>query len=218
MKNGLMKKMSLGIVSLSAVVLLAACGDTGTTEEPATQDPAVEEPTTDPANEDTTTEDTATDDTTTGDTQQSAAPDTSNGIYNVDFAVTLEEATQSFLDTFGQDVNIDTVEFDDDRGNYEYQISGWDAENDYELDVDATTGEVNEQETDSDTEADHTIEFDNIISPEEAMEVAVEASGSDLIEGWTIDDEDGLTVYEVEIENGDDVIMDAATGSVIPDN
>ena len=149
MKNNITKKLGMGIVSLSAVALLAACGDTGTTEDPTVEEPAVEEPATDPATDNDTTDDATTDDTTddTADTTQTTdAPDTSNGIYGVEFAVSLEEAVQIFHDTFGEEINISDVEFDTDRGNYEYEISGWDDENDYELDIDATTGEIIEKD------------------------------------------------------------------------
>lgn len=219
MNNPLIKKMSLGFISLSAVVLLAACGDTGTTEDPAT-DPAVEEPVSDPTNDNGATDDTADDTTgdTADDTQQTEVPDTSNGIYGVDFAVSLDEAVQTFYDTFGEGVNISDVDFDDNRGNYEYQISGWDQDNDYELDVDATTGEVNEQETDRDSDADNTIDFDNIISPAQALDTAVETSGSDFVEGWTLEEDDGFTIYEIDINNGEDVTLNAGTGTLIPED
>lgn len=225
MKNNIKKKLGMGIVSLSAVALLAACGDTNTTEDPAVEDPAVEEPATDPATDDTTddaTTDDATDDTTddtTADTTQTTdAPDTSNGIYGVEFAVSLEEAVQIFHDTFGEGINISDVDFDTDRGTYEYQISGWDEENDYELDIDATTGEVNEEETDRDSDRDNVIDFNAIISPTEAMDIAVEESGSDFVEDWSLEEDDGFTIYEVNIENGNDVTIDAETGDVLPED
>lgn len=44
MKKTLLKKMQLGILSLSAVGLLAACGSNNMEEEPAPEDPAVEDP------------------------------------------------------------------------------------------------------------------------------------------------------------------------------
>lgn len=221
MKNNIKKKLGMGIVSLSAVALLAACGDTNTTEDPAVEDPAVEEPATDPATDDTTddaTTDDATDDTTADTTQTTDAPDTSNGIYGVEFAVSLEEAVQIFHDTFGEGINISDVDFDTDRGNYEYQISGWDEENDYELDIDATTGEVNEEETDRDSDRDNVIDFNAIISPTEAMDIAVEESGSDFVEDWSLEEDDGFTIYEVNIENGNDVTIDAETGDVLPED
>lgn len=216
MKNNIKKKLGMGIVSLSAVALLAACGDTNTTEDPAVEDPAVEEPATDPATDDTT--DDATDDTTADTTQTTDAPDTSNGIYGVEFAVSLEEAVQIFHDTFGEGINISDVDFDTDRGNYEYQISGWDEENDYELDIDATTGEVNEEKTDRDSDRDNVIDFNAIISPTEAMDIAVEESGSDFVEDWSLEEDDGFTIYEVNIENGNDVTIDAETGDVLPED
>lgn len=224
MKNNIKKKLGMGIVSLSAVALLAACGDTNTTEDPAVEDPAIEEPATDPATDDTTDNatddatDDMTDDTTADTTQTTDAPDTSNGIYGVEFAVSLEEAVQIFHETFGEGINISDVDFDTDRGNYEYQISGWDEENDYELDIDATTGEVNEEETDRDSDRDNVIDFNAIISPTEAMDIAVEESGSDFVEDWSLEEDDGFTIYEVNIENGNDITIDAETGDVLPED
>ncbi len=234
MSHSFIKKAGLGLVSLSAVVLLAACGDGGTTEEPTTE-PGVEEPATDPATDPaedaatdggttddgaagggTTGDGTADDDPTT-DTPPSDTPDTSNGIYGVEFAVSLDDAVQTFHDTFGQEVNIDQVEFDEDDGNYEYHISGWDGQNDYELDVDAQTGEITEEETESETETDNTIDFAAIISPQEAMDTAVDTAGSEFVEEWSLEEDDGVTVYEISIENGNDVTLDAETGEVIPD-
>lgn len=197
------KKFNLGLVSLSAALLLAACADDVENQT----SPLVENPVEETQDiEESTTEDATVD-----------GEDTTDGIYGIEFEITLEDAVQTFHDTFGQDIAIDEVEFDQDFENYEYRISGWDAEYDYELDMNAETGEVNEQETDSDTEAGHTIDFDNIISPAEAMDVAVEAAGSDFVEEWTITDENGLTIYEIGMNNEEDVEMDAATGSVIAD-
>lgn len=215
MKNNIKKKLGMGIVSLSAVALLAACGDTNTTEDPAVEDPAVEEPATDPATDDTT--DDTTDDIADT-TQTTDAPDTSNGIYGVEFAVSLEEAVQIFHDTFGEEINISDVEFDTDRGNYEYEISGWDDENDYELDIDATTGEVSEEEIERDSDRDNIIDFDAIISPAEAMDIAVDESGSDFVKEWSLEEDDGFTIYEIDIENGNDVTIDAETGDVLPED
>jgi hypothetical protein len=44
MNKTLLKKIQLGILSLSAVGLLAACGGGGGTEEPPATDPSMEEP------------------------------------------------------------------------------------------------------------------------------------------------------------------------------
>lgn len=47
MSKSIMKQIKLGILSLSALGLLAACADDGPVDDPAT-DPAVEDPATDP--------------------------------------------------------------------------------------------------------------------------------------------------------------------------
>ena len=90
--------------------------------------------------------------------------------------------------------------------------------NDYELDIDATTGEVNEEETDRDSDRDNVIDFNAIISPTEAMDISVEESGSDFVEDWSLEEDDGFTIYEVNIENGNDITIDAETGDVLPED
>ena len=44
MSKELLKKLQIGVVSLSAVALLAACGNDGVEEPPMDEDPAIEEP------------------------------------------------------------------------------------------------------------------------------------------------------------------------------
>jgi len=221
MESTVIKKIQLGLLSVSAIALLAACGG-GTEEEMPPMDNQTEE-TQSPEEEsqegtqDGDIQDEITDEATDGSGSEESSVDTSNGILNVEFPVTLDQATQSFYDTFNENVNIDQVEFDEDDGTYEYQISGWDEENEYELDVNAETGDVVEQETDDDDDDEETIAFDNIISPQEAMQAAVDTADTEFVESWDLDVDDGTTVYDVELENADDddVTIDAETGDVV---
>lgn len=53
MKKELLKKLKLGVISLSAIGLLAACGTDNMEEDPGMdEEPGVEEPAEDPAEED----------------------------------------------------------------------------------------------------------------------------------------------------------------------
>lgn len=219
MDKTIVKRIQMGFISLSALTVLAACGNGGTQEEPpAQEDPTTEEPA--PAPEDEASQDGAADDDTAG--QDDTAPDTadtSSGIYNVEFQVSLDDAIQTFYDTFGDDVTIDQIDFDEENGIYEYDIDGWDQENEYSLEINADTGEILEESSESDDDQDDTLDLENIITPQEAMDIAVEEAGSDIVEQWTIEEDDGLTVYEVELENADDddIKIDASTGDIIPD-
>lgn len=209
MSSILMKHLKLGVVSLSAVALLAACGnDTPTNDAPPADD---------------TTEDVADD--TTGDTTDDAADDTADdqadsgsteataGVLSMTFDISLEDAVQIFRDTFGENVNIDQIDFDSDFGEYEYEIQGWDDSNEYELDIDANTGEVRnqEQEAENDNDDEDILDIASYISPEEAMNAAV-SENNQIVEGWNLEIDDGRAIYEIELEQADDIEVDATTG------
>lgn len=232
------KQMKLMLVSLSSVALMAACGDDGandslgttpvqpeTTEETGTAD------TGDTTVEEDTQEDTPQEDA--GDTDDSSAeeevaedteeagdvsegqvsdPD-SPGIENIEFPISVQDAIEIFNNEFGSP-NIDEIEFEREDGRYVYDFEGWDGEFEYEMEIDAQTGEILSQETDADTDHDDILDLDGIISPQEAMRIALEAAGSGYVEEWDLELEDGFTVYEVDIEGGEDQDVDAHTGEI----
>lgn len=215
MTKTLMHKIKLGTLSLSAVALLAACGDDTTTDEPITDDPAVEEPTDETPTEDTTADDTA-DVEDPGNVGPGGSVDTSQGISNVEFPVTMEQAVQIFYDTFGENINIDQIELDEDIRGYEYAISGWDDANEYDIDIDAHSGEIRDQETDADNDNDDDIiNLENVMTPQEAMDIATADAGVDFVKEWTLEVDDGITVYEIDLEGADDVTINAETGDIV---
>ena len=210
MNKTIIQKIKLGVLSLSAVALLAACAndDAELTDNPVVEDPVTEEPT------DNTNE---TDEATEPEepTNVMGSQDTSNGIYDVEFPVTLEQATELFAQTFGEDVNISSIELDEDIRGYEYDISGWDGEQEYELSLDAQSGEIKEQDTETDNDRDDVINLDNIMTPREAMEIAVNDTGVDFVEGWSLEEDDGIIVYEIDLQGSDDITLNAETGDIV---
>lgn len=183
----MIKRIKFGIVSLSALALLAACGDT--TTEPTDTKGNVANPV-----------------------------ETTEGIATQWVQIPLEDALQIFFDTFGEDINVDQIELDEENGALVYSISGWDDQNEYELDINAETGDVTEQESERDNDSDDTIiNLDNLISPPEAMEIAIDETGNEVVESWTIEVDSGLTVYEVDMggPNDDDITLNAETGEVV---
>lgn len=207
MNKTIIQKIKLGALSLSAVALLAACTDNiEPIDDPVENDPVVEEPT-----DDTTPDDDATDKKEPAIGSQ----DTSNGIYDVEFPVTLEQATELFAQTFGEDVNISSIELDEEIRGYEYDISGWDGEQEYELSLDAHSGEIKKQDIAQDNDRDDIINFDNIITPREAMEIAVNDTGVDFVEGWSLEEDDGIIVYEIDLQGIDDITLNAETGDIV---
>lgn len=219
------KKIKLGLISLSTFAILAACGDNteqmpDTETLPDTMEETTEDPTdTGNGTDNQTGEQDATDET--GDTGTDTGSDTgtgtaSTGILSMDFQVSLDDAVQTFRDTFGENVNIDQIEFDDDDGQYYYEIQGWEGQNEYELEINAETADIREESTETDEDPeDDILEIENYITPEEAMNAAVEASTTDVVESWSLEIENGRPVYDIDLEGANDVDIDAETGEVI---
>lgn len=216
------KAVKLGVLSLSAGLLLAACDTTDTQDTtPVEEDTGQVDDTTvdDGTTDDTTTDDTTTDDTTTDDgTTDDTATDTQGqGLESMTFEVSLEDAISTFYDTFGsEDINIEEIQFNRDDGRFLYEFEGWDDQSDYELDIDAETGDIVQQEQDEDSDTDGDIlELDSIVSPEDAMSTALEAAGSGYVEEWDLEVDNGVTVYEIDVQDGDDQKVDALTGELV---
>lgn len=224
MDTTIFKKWKLGLVSLSALALMAACGNDNaplpdtetpdTTEEPA-EDPADTENGTDEQTGDQAGEEDTTEQSDTTDNENTETGTASEGILSMTFQISLEDAVQTFHDTFGENVNIEEVEFDEDHGEYYYEIDGWEGNKEYELDIHANTGEIRKESTDDNEDPDDDIlEIENYITPEEAMQAAIDASTTDFVEEWTLEFEDGRPVYDIDLQGADDVEVDAETGEV----
>ena len=146
------KGMKLGMLSLSAGLLLAACDtnytvdttpvDEGTeqvdeTDDSTAGDSDTDEPT-DTDEEMTTEDDSETDsdetDETNADDSVTQTQDDSPGIEGIAFDLSLSDAIALFYETFGsQDIHIEEIEFDSDGSRYYYEYEGWDGEYEYEL-------------------------------------------------------------------------------------
>lgn len=207
----MLKKLKFGLLTLSTVALLAACGDGDVTPDPTdpTDDPAVEEP----AQNDGTNDQGTENDDVVGDPIEPT-----EGIAAMWAQVTLQDAIQIFFETVGEDANIDQIELDEENGRLEYSISGWDNDNEYDLDIDAETGDIREQESERDNDNDEeALNLDNIITPQEAMEIAIEETGNDFVESWTLEVDNGVPVYEIDMggANDDDMTIHAETGEIL---
>lgn len=223
------KALRLGMLSMSAGLLLAACDtpadetptEEDTTEtndtEPIEETPADDEGTDDSMDEtETDTDDmNGTEDDSAG-TEDTPAQTDSQGIEGMTFSTTLDDAIDLFYETFGsEDINIEQIDFDDDDGRYLYEFDGWDGEFEYELDIDAETGEIVKQEQEEETDTDDILNLEGIITPNEAMDAALEASGSGYVEEWQLEVENDRTIYDIDVEGGEDQDVDAHSGDVL---
>lgn len=203
------KGMKLGILSLSSFFVLAACTNDNTTTDDDTIADTAEE-----ILESSESMGTEVSSDTTDMTSDSMA--TGAGIENMGFMVSLDDAITTFRDTFtGDNINIDSIQFEMDDNRYVYSIDGWDDANDYELDIDAETGDILSQEQEEDTDADDMLAVEGIVSPKEAMDAALAASGEGYVKEWELEVENDQTIYDIDIEDGSDQKVDALTGDVL---
>lgn len=130
----------------------------------------------------------------------------------------VHKAVEEFYNTFSDKaINITKIDYDRDNGKYTYEIEGWKDDKEYSFEIDAETGKVLEKKSEIDDIDKHkiVIEIDKIISPEKAVEEALKQSKANKVEGWTIDTENGVLVYEVDVEGGKDVVLSADDGAFI---
>lgn len=210
------RKFTFGTVTLSLALLLAACGDGGESSEQVSVAGGQESTT---VEESVTSSEPASTEASSSVVEESSsttATTDSQGIEGREFEVDMYEAIDIFYETFGDDtITISQIDFDRDDGDYEYEIDGWKDGTEYELTVKADGSGVEEQETDDDDDDDEALPLDDVISPQEAMDIALQNSSGGYVEGWDLDVDDGTPKYEVEIEGGDDVEIHATTGEVL---
>lgn len=198
-----------------AAMTLAACGTGGTTD-PGTpsvdDDTAVDtvDPVESGANTTTETETPGTP-AVPGDPTTDPEDPTAN-------IITMYEALDIYWTEF-PDAQIEEIDFDDDRQNeWTYEITGVFDNREYEMELNAMTGDIIDiEEDDADNDEDY-LTIDALISPADAIaEARNHVDPAAKLEGWQLDIDDGRTVYEVEFEGTDDrdVKIDAETGEMI---
>ena len=204
-----MNLMKKTLLSASAVLLLAACGD-GTVEEPGGNQPGEVETSDSMTEQDTSsTADTSAKDEGQNDSQ-------GQGIQGREFEVSFAQALEILNETFGE-VNVEQVQFDRDDNRYVYDIEAHDETSEYSLVIDAETGDIVEQDEENDNDNDNDIiNIDNVITPLDAMDIAMqEASDGAYVKEWDLDTDNGRAIYEIEVENGEDFEIDAETGDIL---
>lgn len=144
--------------------------------------------------------------------------DEAKGIEGKEFKVSLDDAVDKFKEAFEVDgIEVSSLEFDEDNGKYVYDIQGFKDDEEFEAKIDAESGEVlsKEQDKDDDTKDDMAIDFTKVKAPKEAMEKAME-NNKGYVKSYELDFNDqGKLVYEIDVENGDDVELDAETLDII---
>ena len=140
------------------------------------------------------------------------------GIEDKEFKISLDDAVKKFKEEFKADeIEVSSLEFDEDNGKYTYDIKGFNGNDEYEAKIDADSGEIlsKEQDKEDDSSDKKAIDFTKIKDAKEAIKKALE-NNKGFVKSYELDvNDEGKTVYEIDVVGGDDVELDAETLDII---
>lgn len=140
------------------------------------------------------------------------------GIEDKEFKISLDDAVKKFKEEFKADeIEVSSLEFDEDNGKYTYDIKGFNGNDEYEAKIDADSGEIlsKEQDKEDDSSDKKAIDFTKIKDSKEAIKKALE-NNKGFVKSYELDvNDEGKTIYEIDVVGGDDVELDAETLDII---
>ena len=203
------KKLKISLVSLASIFTLAACGqandggNNSNTDQNESSQEVSSETKGETASQEENKEQNDAKEENKDQAESSQSGQDQESIENKDYAVSIEDAVNTFnKETGAEDVKIEEIEFDyeEEFSKYTYQIQGYNAENEWDMHIDPDTGEVLKVETEK-----------------EAMEKALAEHPGEKVKNWELSvDDNGVIHYEIDLTNVDDVDVSASSGEIIP--
>ncbi|MFO3666571.1 PepSY domain-containing protein [Anaerococcus kampingiae] len=204
-----MKIKNLSLILLASLIL-GACGNKDAKPvEDAKQKPSQVEDT------NTGVKEVSEDDKKTDDTDKEKAPEV---------AMNMEDAVKIFHEHNFGDASADSFNFDKIKveildKDIIYSIEGFKDGKEYQLKINNNGKILEEKIEDDDDKKKLAIDFTKIISGEDAWEKSLEGQAEDVkVKEYELKIEDGKVVYDIELDNGKDVKIDATTGDIIKRN
>ncbi|OTP34497.1 lipoprotein [Enterococcus faecalis] len=202
-----MKKILYGALTGFALFLVAGC----TPKTPTAVSPTNEQ------------KETAISTSETSSSVQQGATTTSEKTSAV--AVSLEKVTTAFEKKYPE-AKITSLQLDTDFGRYFYEIEGVDQQKEYQVEVNAETGEFTKEKVetlDADEQngikmQEEALDLTKIISREQATTLAEKAAKVGQATDWKLEKELGITYWEVKVKEGQqkiEVKIDAHSGKIL---
>ncbi|EGO2799221.1 peptidase propeptide and YPEB domain protein [Enterococcus faecalis] len=203
----LMKKILYGALTGLALFLVAGC----TPKTPTAVSPTNEQ------------KETAISTSETSSSVQQEATTTSEKTSAV--AVSLEKVTTAFEKKYPE-AKITSLQLDTDFGRYFYEIEGVDQQKEYQVEVNAETGEFTKEKVetlDADEQngvkmQEEALDLTKIISREQATTLAEKEAKVGQATDWKLEKELGITYWEVKVKEGQQKIeikIDAHSGKIL---
>lgn len=140
-------------------------------------------------------------------------------------AVSLEKVTTAFEKKYPE-AKITSLQLDTDFGRYFYEIEGVDQQKEYQVEVNAETGEFTKEKVetlDADEQngvkmQEEALDLTKIISREQATTLAEKEAKVGQATDWKLEKELGITYWEVKVKEGQqkiEVKIDAHSGKIL---
>lgn len=140
-------------------------------------------------------------------------------------AVSLEKVTTAFEKKYPE-AKITSLQLDTDFGRYFYEIEGVDQQKEYQVEVNAETGEFTKEKVetlDADEQngvkmQEEALDLTNIISREQATTLAEKEAKVGQATDWKLEKELGITYWEVKVKEGQqkiEVKINAHSGEIL---
>ena len=99
---------------------------------------------------------------------------------------------------------ISEISLEKHLNRYQYEISGFDSQKEYSAKIDAQTGKLSAAKSEKLDADDHetAIKLNQVISRQKANQLAEKATKSGQGREWTLETDDGQTIWQVDVVDG----------------
>ncbi|MEZ7897766.1 MAG: PepSY domain-containing protein [Flaviflexus sp.] len=226
-----MNRMTTLGAAAALALTLAACSDSNDTEADETpvdtaaqsiepQDSGSGEDGVDDRNEEggDATDDSGDATTPSEDNASGTTPDRTTDLRDYEFEISLREAIElSNSHTGGGTIHQAGMDWSDDSGAWVWEIDTIGDGREWELEIDATTGEILVRDQDDEDDNEQAVDPYGDVDYLSAMQTATgEVAGT--VTGWSLDWDDDREIYTIEISTGGDdtdVEIDAISGEIV---
>lgn len=114
-----------------------------------------------------------------------------------------KQAVAKFKQKYAK-AKISEISLEKHLNHYQYEISGFDSQKEYSAKIDAQTGKLSAAKTENFDTDDHetAIKLNRVISRQKANQLAEKAAKSGQGREWTLETDDGQTIWQVDVVDG----------------
>ena len=213
------KKILITTLGLGLALTLSACGQKTEKAEPANSEVKVEENVNKNANKNMadaeTKEESANKNMADAETKEETAVN-KGAVANLDRGIAFDGFKK-----LHPDAKVESFQLEVENGKAYYKVDGYDAKNEYEVTVDAVTGEIVKDEFEAENTSSKTadIQLEMIEAVDKFMDQALKDAGQGFEAGeYEVEFDNGVYVVSVEVVNGNKDITyeyDFETGKLI---